>query len=213
MTKNNKIEERAYTLGNLETRDDAEAGTGTVEGDAIVFNSETNLWDNVYEVIDRDALKNTDMKDVPLFVNHNRSMVPVARSRNNNANSTMQLSVTDTGLHVRATLDTANNPTAAELYSAIKRGDISGMSFAFTADKVKWDTSRQDHEIRHINSIKKVYEVSAVNYPAYDGTSISARSLDNVRAELDSVNEKDELAELRAKVIAMCDTTEVKADE
>ena len=115
MTKNNKIEERAYTLGNLETRDDAEAGTGTVEGDAIVFNSETNLWDNVYEIIDRDALKNTDMNDVPLFVNHNRSMVPVARSRNNNANSTMQLSVTDTGLHVRATLDTANNPTAAQL--------------------------------------------------------------------------------------------------
>lgn len=212
MTNDSKIEERAYTLGNLETRDDTESGTGTVEGDAIVFNSETNLFDNVYEVIDRDALKNTDMKDVPLFVNHNRSMVPVARSRNNNANSTMQLSVTDTGLHVRATLDTANNPTAAELYSAIKRGDINGMSFAFTADQVTWDTSRQDHELRHVKSIKKVYEVSAANYPAYDGTSISARSLDSVRAELDSLKTKDELAALRAKVIAMCDK-EVKADE
>lgn len=205
MTKNNKIEERAYTLGNLETRDDAEAGTGTVEGDAIVFNSETNLWDNVYEIIDRDALKNTDMNDVPLFVNHNRSMVPVARSRNNNANSTMQLSVTDTGLHVRATLDTANNPTAAELYSAIKRGDISGMSFAFAPDNVIWDTSQRDHAVRHVNSIKKVYEVSAVTYPAYEATSISARSLDSVKAELDSLRNEDELKALREKVIAMCE--------
>lgn len=205
MTKDSKIEERAYTLGNLETRDDTEAGTGTVEGDAIVFDSETCLWDDVFEVIERGALDNTDLKDVPLFINHNRSMVPVARSRNNNAHSTMQLSITDTGLHIRATLDTAGNPQASELYSAIKRGDISGMSFAFVPDSVTWDTSNRSHAVRHVNSIKKVCEVSAVTYPAYEATSISARSLDSVKAELDSLRNEDELKALREKVIAMCE--------
>lgn len=102
-----------------------------VTGRAIVFNQ---TYDNglFKEVILPEALDKTDMKDVRLLVNHNTDMIPLARSRNNNANSTMQLSVVpEAGLDIRADLDVDRNATSMELYSAADRGDLTGMSFMF----------------------------------------------------------------------------------
>jgi HK97 family phage prohead protease len=128
-------------------------------------------------------------------------MIPLARSRNNNENSTMQMSVTDDGMDIRVDLDTENNAEARALYSAVKRGDMSGMSFMFTVDKDSWEDTDTDYPKRTILSIRKVYEVSAVAFPAYEGTTIQAASegdtLDSVRASLESA--RKQLAEDRAE--------------
>ena len=177
---------RAY---NFELRaENNEAHGDHIVGRPIVYDSKTDLgWFN--EIIERGALDNADLKDVRFLVNHNTDMIPLARSRNNNANSTMQMSVDDEGMAIRVNLDTENNSDAKNLYSAIKRGDITGMSFMFSIDSEEWDDLESEHPTRKIKEIGRVLEVSAVTFPAYDATEISARdkeALDNAKAALES---------------------------
>ena len=103
----------------------------------------------------------------------------------------MQLSVDKTGVHVKADLDTENNEQARALYSAISRGDMDGMSFCFYVEEGgdKW-TERDGVQYREILKVKKVIEVSAVNFPAYAGTNIDARSLDSDKRALDSAKKR-----------------------
>lgn len=183
MEKQNK-EVRMFT-GALECREDTERQKNTIVGVPIVFEQKTDLgmWE---EVIEKGALDQTDLKDVRLLVNHDTNQLPLARSRNNNANSTMQLTVEDDGLHIRADLDVENNPRAAEVLSAVEREDVTGMSFMFTVDKYLWENLESEHPTRHILSIGKVFEASVVTFPAYEQTSVYARSLENVQSELES---------------------------
>lgn len=159
-------------------------------GRPIVYDAVTDLgmWD---ETIDRGALDNTDLRDVRFLINHNTDMIPLARSRNNNANSTMQMSIDENGMEIRVDLDTENNSEARALYSAVERGDISGMSFMFAVDQDSWEGLDTDHPTRHIQSFSRVYEVSAVTFPAYSQTSISARGLSDA---LESAKESLESA-------------------
>lgn len=168
-----------------------------ITGRPIVFDARTDIgpWD---EVIDRGALDETDLKDVRFLVNHNVDMIPLARSRNNNANSTMQLSVDEDGMAIRVDLDIENNADARSLYSAVQRGDITGMSFMFSVDKDTWDEADSDHPTRHIRSIRRVLEVSAVTFPAYAQTSIQTRGLSEA---LDSAKESLESERNRLKEI------------
>lgn len=184
------VENRAYTC-NLETRSEDDKNKNTIIGKPIVFNTRTNIGDMWEEEIDPHALDNADLKDVMLLVNHDRNSIPLARSRNNNANSSMQLTIDDDGLNIRADID-KENPKGAELLSAVSRGDITGMSFAFIVDKDEWKNLDEDLPLRTITSISKVIEVSAVNQPAYEATEISCRSLESAKAELESLKEKDE---------------------
>lgn len=186
-----KKEIRAFAF-EIRAEED-EARGHIITGRPIVYNQRTDLgWYD--EIIDQGALDATDLKDVRLLVNHNTDMIPCARSRNNSENSTMQLKPDDDGMTMRADLDTENNADSKSLYSAIGRGDISGMSFMFTVDKDAWDDIDSDHPTRHIRSIRKVFEVSAVTFPAYAQTSIQARGLSEA---LDSA--KDSLESERAK--------------
>lgn len=178
---------RAY---NFELRADNNEKNGDhITGRPIVYNSKTDLgWFD--EIIEAGALKETNLKDVRFLVNHNTDMIPLARSRNNNENSTMQLEVDKDGMGIRVNLDTENNSEARNLYSAIKRGDITGMSFMFTIDDEEWEDLESDHPTRHIRKIGTVFEVSAVTFPAYESTEISARdkeALESAKATLDSV--------------------------
>ena len=187
MGKNNKeLERRSYSF---EVRAEETEQGSIITGRPIVYNSRTDLgWYD--EIIEPGALNNTDLTDVRFLVNHDTSKIPLARSRNNNGNSTMQLSVDNDGMSIRVTLDTENNSEARALYSAVKRGDISGMSFMFAIRDEEWDDLDSDHPIRHIKDISTVVEVSAVTFPAYESTEINARSkaaLDNARSALDSV--------------------------
>ena len=152
-----------------------EERAGRLTGTPIVFGQVTDLgW--IREVIEPGALDNTDLRDVRFLVGHDTTGIPLARSRNNNENSTMQMVVTERGLEIRVDLDIEGNPRAKELYSAVKRGDISGMSFMFTVDKDSWDDVDTDQPLRHVRSISRVFEVSAVTFPAYEGTDLQAAS-------------------------------------
>lgn len=175
-----------------------------IEGRAIVYGQTTNLgWYD--ETIAPGALKDTDLRDVRLLVNHNTDMIPLARSRNNNANSTMQLTVDDEGMKIRANLDTENNADAKALYSAAARSDISSMSFMFIVDKDSWDDLESDHPTRTITGIKRVLEVSAVTFPAYSQTSLEARglaeALDSAKASLESAKAEAREIERRKQKI------------
>lgn len=182
-----------------------------IEGHAAVFEQKTNIGGWFYEVIERGAFDETDFKDVALFVNHNWESIPLARSRRNNGNSTMTLKVDDVGLAIRAKLDVERNSAAENLYSAIERGDLGGMSFCFSVDAEEWRDLNSDMPTRRIKKIGQVFEVSACNYPAYEQTDIHARdlnalesakkALDNARSQsLDNDNEL-ELYKLKCRIL------------
>lgn len=171
-----------------------------LSGRPIVFGQRTDLgWYD--EVIEKGALDNTDLKDVRFLVNHNTDMIPLARSRNNTEHSTMQMSVDEDGMGIRVDLDTENNTDARNLYSAVGRGDITGMSFMFSVDADSWDNADTDHPLRHVRSIRRVLEVSAVTFPAYSSTSIQTRglsdALDSAKESLES--ERKRLHEIERK--------------
>lgn len=191
MPKRDTMERRAYSF---EIRaNDTDNGTGIITGRPIVYESKTDLG-YFDEIIKRGALKGANLKDVRFLVNHDMSRIPLARSRNNNENSTMQLTPDDDGLSIRVTLDIANNSEARALYSAVQRGDISGMSFLFAVGEEDWAGLDTDHPTRSIISIAEVLEVSAVTFPAYEATEIETRSkgaLDSARARaLDNARHK-----------------------
>ena len=170
-------------------------------GRPIVYDSRTDLgWYD--EIIEAGALDDTDLKDVRFLVNHNTDMIPLARSRNNNANSTMQMSVDEEGMAIRVDLDVENNSEAKNLYSAVERGDIDGMSFMFTVDGDKWDDIESEHPTRTVTRIGKV---SAVTFPAYEATSISARGLDealeSAKSSLENVKAEARAKELKRQKI------------
>lgn len=187
MDMNKDYEQRSYAFEIRAEQNEDEVGV--VTGRPIVYNSRTDLG-YFDEVIERGALNGADLRDVRFLVNHDVSKIPLARSRNNNANSTMQLTVDDEGMMIRVNLDVKNNSEARNLYSAIERGDISGMSFMFRVDDEEWSELESDHPVRHVKRISDVVEVSAVTFPAYEDTSISVRNkqaLDNAKSTLDSV--------------------------
>lgn len=174
-------------------------GEKFIEGHAAVFDVKTNIGGWFDEVIDKGAFDGTDFRDVALFVNHGFEQIPLARSRRNNGNSTMTLSVDDVGLKIRAKLDVENNPDAKTLYSSVERGDISGMSFCFRVDSEEWLDLDSDMPTRRIKKIAQVYEVSACTYPAYETTDIQARAaataLENAKKALDNAR-ADEVKQL-----------------
>lgn len=172
-----------------------------IEGYPIVFNQETDMgeW---REVIDPATVSDDKMlRDVALMVGHDFGSIPLAHSRRNNGSGTMQLTAAEEGVFMRAALDVEGNPKAKEAYSAVKRGDLSGMSFAFTVSKEEWEDLDSDRPLRRILSFGRIFEVSLVAFPAYPGTSVQAASegdaLESVRASLESAREQ--LKEERAR--------------
>lgn len=181
------LERRAYTV-ELRAEKNEEKQVGVIKGRPIVYGSKTDLGE-FYEIISPGALDGANLKDVRFLVNHDTSMIPLARSRNNNENSTMQLMPDSEGMAIRVNLDVDNNSDARNLYSAVERGDISGMSFMFAIADEEWTDIDSEHPTRTIKKISDVVEVSAVTFPAYEDTEIHVRNkaaLDNARAALDS---------------------------
>ena len=140
-----------------------------VEGQAVTFESETVLFKCGYteykEVIDRNAFSECDMSDVIFNYNHGGKVV--ARTRN----KTLELFLDSNGLNIRARLD--GTEEGRKLYEEIKGGYIDRMSFCFT---VKEESYNKEEHLWRVLKVDKLYDVSAVDIPAYDTTSISARS-------------------------------------
>lgn len=142
-----------------------------LRGRPILYDTPTLINDvggSYTEIIRKGALDGADLSDVRLLYNHDLGKVPLARTP-----KTMSLTVDEEGLTFEAVLpDTAG---AKEVYEAVKRGDLSGMSFAFTVPEGGDDYDAKTNT-RAIRQIAKVYECSVVPYPAYPTTSIEARS-------------------------------------
>lgn len=171
-------------MGKMETRmallepaSENEENKQLVEGYAAVFNQRTLIWESEWsgwkymEVIDRNAFDGADMSDTVFKYNHGDIAMVLARASNN----TLTMNTDDKGLRISADIIDTNNGT--DVYKLIKRGDLNKMSFAFT---VKNERSESDREnkiyTRTITAFDKIYDVAVVDFPAYDGTSIQARS-------------------------------------
>ncbi len=197
MKKNNEpmLVKRSFEVNDFRSIQQQEDGkTKRVEGHPAVFNSETSIGGWFTEVIERGAFDECDFDDVLFFVNHETRKIPLARSRRNNSNSTMRLKIDNTGLFIEADLDVENNQESRQLCSSIERGDITGMSFMFRIKEQKWENLDTPNPTRRILKISKVYEVSAVNTPAYEKTDINARdkeALDNAKLALDNARSQE----------------------
>lgn len=201
---------RVYPV-ELQTRSDGE--TGIITGVPIVFNVLTDLG-YFDEIIDPRALDGADLSDVRLCLNHDTSFV-YARSRRNNPRSTMRFTVELDGMHIEAELAIGKSARAADFYTAIDRGDISGMSFMFCIDEEEWENLDTDHPLHRITKISSVVEVSAVTFPAYPTTSVevnerSKEALESARAAVETARKQvrrdddaHELELLKAKIMIL----------
>ena len=152
-----------------------------VEGYAVVFNSRSNeLWDfgdgTFVEVIEREAItpELVASSDVKALLYHNRERV---LGRSNKGEGSLMLELDDHGLKYRFMAPhTADGDTAVEL---VKRGDISGSSFAFT---VAQGGSRMEEQadgtiLRTITKISGLYDITLTPDPAYSDTSVAVREM------------------------------------
>lgn len=173
--------ERRFSTSQIEIRQSPD-GIVTVRGLAAAYDYPAHG-----EVIRSSAFTKTlaESDDVRLLVNHDG--VPLARTKS----GTLRLSSDDTGLWIEADLD-PTNPTARELISAMERGDIDQMSFAFQMVKEKRDADG----LRNILEAR-LFDVSIVTFPWYDITSVELLSAPAVEMCLRSLS-----AEERATIIA-----------
>lgn len=192
-----KMIKRSYDIADFRAMD-ITAGDGNeklkrIDGHPAVYDSIADIG-YYYEVIERGAFDQCDFDDVLLCVNHETTKIPLARSRRNNANSTMRITTDNVGLYFEADIDVENNQEARQLYSSIARGDIQGMSFIFNVQEEVWENMDQDMPTRRIKKIKKVYEVCASSLPYYESTDINARdktALDNAKLALDNARSQE----------------------
>jgi len=175
---------RNFQNFELRAKEEAEenAGDMTIEGVACVFDSETTLfeWDGIEykEKVDKNAFAEADISDVIFNYNHGGRVY--ARTRNDS----LHLEVKEDGLHVLISLN-PEDEGHKQLYRDIKNGLIDKMSYAYTVSEEAYDV---DTHVRTVLKIKKLYDVSAVDIPAYDSTSISARSvLDLEKSEMEKL--------------------------
>lgn len=180
-------EYRDLPLFTIEKRDEQEAPNYIVEGYASTF-EEYKLFDldertSVYERIEPDAFKETDMSDVIFQCDHTGKVF--ARTSNN----TLSLMVDDKGLFTRT--DLSRTESARQMFEEIREGMYYKMSFAFTIDQDEVIRESENKLVRVIKRIAKLYDVSAVSFPANDTTNISVFSRSAIDGFIES--EKAEL--------------------
>lgn len=176
----------------LEPANNDDENKQLVEGYAAVFNQRALIWESEWsgwkymEVIDRNAFDGADMSDTVFKYNHGDVAMILARASNN----TLTMNTDDKGLRISADIIDTNNGT--DVYKLIKRGDLNKMSFAFTVKSERTEVDKENKiYTRTITAFDKIYDVAVVDFPAYDGTSIQARSKEYfVNLEKDLQEEK-----------------------
>lgn len=206
--------DREYRNMTLRALEDAPEKEKRVTGYASTFNEPYLLWQDdgyqLWEVVDSNAFDNTDMTDVIMQYDHEGRVF--ARTRNN----TLEVAADDKGLLISA--DLGGTAIGRELYDEIKGGYTDKMSFGFTVNGETEERVKDENGIeiftRHITSVEKLYDVSAVSLPANPGTSIDAttRSISNLsdgviervkaeRLEEERLETERRRAEVRAKAL------------
>lgn len=198
---NRLIEVRAAQHKEDETDDEM-----IIEGRAVVYDEDTLLFSlpfdgetiEVHEVIDRHALDETDTKDCFLKFNHSDEVLPLARTKN----GSLELRNEEDGLYIRAKLP--NTQQARDLYTLVKEGIIDKMSFAFTIDEERCEEEedKENKVTRYtytVLKIRKLYDVAAVNLPAYESTELYARRHGDVETLREKVEAERAARSLQAK--------------
>lgn len=185
-----RMSEKERRLGEFEAREEGEAGAMVLEGYAALYDSETLIGDEergFREVIAPGAFEGADLSDVCLRYNHSDGYAILARTRN----KSLELVPDEKGLKVRATLlDTSD---AVDMWKRVRAGLLDKMSFAFTiADE---DIEKGEPPLRTIRRFRKLFDVSIVDTPAYEATSVYARSIDHVEDAARALQKAQEGAE------------------
>lgn len=178
MYKSENIEVRTYR-SDLSTGDQ---GSRTVKGYAALYNSETELWKDVFEVIEPGAFRNAlTNSDIVLLLNHDQNHV-LGRMRA----GTLKVWEDDTGLPIEGELPESR----ADVIESVKRGDLDQMSFAFTIKRHEIERRANGQVLYRILEVDKIYDVSIVTYPAYPETSVSLSSKRTLESALAEYNKK-----------------------
>ena len=155
-----------------------------IEGYALKFDKETELWRGFNEVIDRTALDNTDMSRVFLLLNHNENKILAGTT-----NGSLELDVDDVGLRFKAEL--VDTPTSKEVYTLAKQGLLAKCSFSFRcAEGGYLYTNRDDNTLGIVKDIETLFDVAIVTYPAYSDTECFARDKQALEEEKARINEE-----------------------
>lgn len=181
MNNDNRVQ-RFFDIKARSANDDSKM---VLEGYALKFEKETELWKGFKEVIRKGALDNTDMSRVFLLFNHNDDVILAGTS-----NKSLELQVDDIGLKFRAEL--VDTQTSKEVYTLAKQGLLTKCSFSFRTAKNGYKYSRIDdkNELGEIVDIETLYDVAVVTYPAYDDTEVYARDIKALEREHERINEE-----------------------
>jgi HK97 family phage prohead protease len=170
-------EVRTFNVSDIELRNDN--GVNTVVGYGAVFNSESNDLGGFVEYVAPGAFDGRLEDDVRFLINHDG--LPLARTTNN----TLRLSVDERGLKYEA--DMPDTTLANDLMTLLRNGTISQSSFAFTVEEDSWENV-EGRNIRTINKVSRLYDVSSVTYPAYnEAGSFALRSLETWQEEQEKI--------------------------
>ena len=189
-----KIEYRAVTMSaSLLDVEEGKSLLKVLEGRAIAFDTPTPIFQDFdgtqyYEQIHRDALKGVDLSNVVLKYNHSEHVPPLASTKA----GTLDLKVTSQGLEVTACM--ANTTQASDIHELVRTGHLDKMSFAFTVANDAYDSKTKT---RTIFNFDKMYDVSVVDFPAYEQTSVSARNY--IKAQQETRNLEIQRQEQEAK--------------
>ncbi len=176
----NTDENRSFAFTNLECRAIGEGNT--LVGYAAMFDMPSHDLGGFTEYVAPGAFSKTlkDGADVRLLIDHEGA--PLARTKSN----TMRLLEDERGLRVEAELD-PSNPRAAEIISALKRGDMNQMSFAFRVIRDEWSKDRSTRTLKEV----RLFDVSVVTFPAYEDTVAEIRNaqiVDNTTQPVGKIN-------------------------
>ena len=185
------LKKQVRSLGKLQTRDDSTDDEMKIAGYFVVFNTETEIWDGLFEEISNKAFENIDLSDIRALADHDTAKV-LGRTKS----KTLTLKVDEKGLFGEITIN-PDDTEAVNLYQRVKRGDIDQCSFGFSILNETME-QREDGTTKWTITEIELFEVSVVTFPAYADTAVEARS--NEIKQLEKRNLQTRKAKLKERI-------------
>ena len=189
--KMRNLKKQVRSLGKLQTRDDSTDDEMKIAGYFVVFNTETEIWDGLFEEISNKAFENIDLSDIRALADHDTAKV-LGRTKS----KTLTLKVDEKGLFGEITIN-PDDTEAVNLYQRVKRGDIDQCSFGFSILNETME-QREDGTTKWTITEIELFEVSVVTFPAYADTAVEARS--NEIKQLEKRNLQTRKAKLKERI-------------
>ena len=185
------LKKQVRSLGKLQTRDNSTDDEMKIAGYFVVFNTETEIWDGLFEEISDKSFENIDLTDIRALADHDTAKV-LGRTKS----KTLTLNVDEKGLFGEITIN-PDDTEAVNLYQRVKRGDIDQCSFGFSILNETME-QREDGTTKWTITEIELFEVSVVTFPAYADTAVEARS--NEIKQLEKRNLQTRKAKLKERI-------------